>query len=171
MSICGYMINNQKIISDNKITNMCKAINKKEPNNINIQVNNNVSLGVCKSTVKDILYNNVPFKLSYSNKTYVIAFNGELCNSNELKKKLEALGYKFIGLSDAETILASYLYYNKDFLDLLNGSYSFSIHCIEDNYIFLARDRLGIKPLYYSISDDSFIFSSDLNRYIILFRF
>ncbi|MFA5031658.1 MAG: asparagine synthase (glutamine-hydrolyzing) [bacterium] len=93
----------------------------------------------------------------------VIVFNGEIYNYLEIKKELKCLGYKFFSNSDTEVILKSYKEWGTHCLEKFRGMFSFCIFDIEKQELFLARDRLGIKPLYYFNDGNKFIFGSEIN--------
>ncbi|QVK20640.1 asparagine synthase (glutamine-hydrolyzing) [Mycoplasmatota bacterium] len=96
--------------------------------------------------------------MSYKNCTMI--YNGELYNTEEIRKDLIELGYSFIGHSDTEVLLKSYYEWNEKCLEKLNGIFSFAI--FDGDKLFLARDRVGVKPLYYSINGKDIIFSSEI---------
>ncbi len=93
---------------------------------------------------------------------YVITFNGEIYNFQERRKMLEKMGYKFNSNSDTEVILALYDKYGKGCLKYLRGMFAFAIYDQKDNTLFLARDRIGKKPLKYYIDDTQIVFASEL---------
>jgi len=95
-----------------------------------------------------------------------IVFNGEIYNYVDLRKELQALGYDFSSDSDTEVLLNSYIQWGVDCLDKLNGMFAFGLYDKRNNKIFIARDRAGEKPLFYSINNDSFHFSSELKGLI-----
>jgi asparagine synthase (glutamine-hydrolysing) len=97
-----------------------------------------------------------------NDKRYSIVFNGEIYNYKEIRKELEAKGVVFSTSGDTEVILEGYTKYGKDILDLLRGQFAFAIYDSLEESFFLARDRVGIKPLYFSINDKNLIFSSEL---------
>lgn len=93
----------------------------------------------------------------------VIVFNGEIYNFKELHQELQEKGYKFNTHGDTETILNAYLEWGHDCVKHLRGMFAFAIWDRRDESVFFARDRLGIKPLYYSMLDDGqLIFGSEL---------
>jgi len=93
----------------------------------------------------------------------VIVFNGEIYNFKELHEELQNKGYKFNTHGDTETILNAYLEWGEDCVDHLRGMFAFAIWDKEKQSLFVARDRLGIKPFYYSLlADGQFIFGSEL---------
>jgi asparagine synthase (glutamine-hydrolysing) len=95
-------------------------------------------------------------------KTAVIVFNGEIYNYRELKNILLREGYGFISESDTEVLLNLYLCHGEKMLSYINGIFAFAIWDIRNNTLFLARDGMGVKPLYYAETPKGFIFSSEL---------
>ena len=93
---------------------------------------------------------------------YSIVFNGEIYNYKEIRKTLEAKGVAFYTDGDTEVLLEGYLHFGSDILELLRGQFSFAIYDSKEKSFFLARDRVGIKPLYFALIDNTFIFSSEL---------
>ncbi len=93
---------------------------------------------------------------------YQIVYNGEIYNFKELRKELVATGEKFTSETDTEVLLRLYIKEGKDCLQRLNGFFAFAIYDAEDHSLFLARDRMGIKPLCYYHNEDKFIFASEI---------
>lgn len=93
---------------------------------------------------------------------YVITYNGELYNTDDLRNILAGRGYFFSSHSDTEVLLTSYMEWGSECTHYLNGIYAFGIWSEKDQSLFLARDRFGVKPLFYSIKEDSLIFGSEL---------
>ena len=91
----------------------------------------------------------------------VITYNGELYNYREIKKDLKEKGYKFYSDSDTEVVLYAYAEWGEKCVSLFNGMFAFSIWDKRNNCIFIARDRYGIKPLYYFIDNQKFVFASE----------
>ena len=104
--------------------------------------------------------------MSYLNRRYWIAYNGEIYNFIEIREELKALGYEFLSNSDTEVILASYVEWGNECLNKFNGMWAFIIYDNETQTSFIARDRFGIKPLYYWIApDNTFCFSSEIKSF------
>ena len=101
--------------------------------------------------------------LSSDDDKYHIVFNGEIYNYKELRSELISLGYEFKSEGDTEVLLVGYQHFGKDILNKLIGQFAFVIADYNKNYYFMARDRIGLKPLYYSISNQYFAFSSEFN--------
>jgi asparagine synthase (glutamine-hydrolysing) len=94
---------------------------------------------------------------------YWIVFNGEIYNYRELRKRLHnERGVNFKSNSDTEVLLYSFVYYKEKCLDMLNGIFAFAIFDTKKDELFLARDRLGVKPLYYYTDGGEFVFGSEL---------
>ena len=98
---------------------------------------------------------------------FTIVFNGEIYNHLELKKELIDKGHNFFSHSDTEVILAAYSEWGKDCLSRLNGMFAFALYDSRKRFIFLARDRTGEKPLFYSLSNGIFRFASELKGLLI----
>ena len=91
-----------------------------------------------------------------------IVFNGEIYNFLEIREELEGLGHTMKSRSDTEVVLRSYIQWGEQSLAKFNGMFAFAIYDRQRRELFLARDRIGIKPLYYSLRPDRFIFASDI---------
>jgi asparagine synthase (glutamine-hydrolysing) len=100
--------------------------------------------------------------MSWADKRYWITYNGELYNFPELKARLEREGARFRSNSDTEVLLAMYAHYGVDCLRWLNGIFAFAIWDAGRGELLVARDRLGVKPLYYAQQEDVFYFASEL---------
>lgn len=97
---------------------------------------------------------------------YWITYNGEIYNHVELRTELEALGHRFASHSDTEVVLAAYRQWGEDCLSRFNGMWAFAIHDRDENKLFIARDRFGIKPLYYWASPNGELaFSSEIKQF------
>ncbi len=91
-----------------------------------------------------------------------ITFNGEIYNFQELRSELSSLGYSFRSRSDTEVLIAAYQQWGETCLQRLRGMFAFAIWDAPNRRLFLARDRVGKKPLFYSLQKDRFIFASEL---------
>ena len=91
---------------------------------------------------------------------YVIVYNGELYNTEDIKNELIEKGYTFDTTSDTEVILKGYVEYNEKVLDKMEGILAFAVYNQNTKELFLARDRFGIKPLYYCQKGDDIVFAS-----------
>ena len=110
------------------------------------------------SIIDPVAHSNQP--ISSSDGRYTLIFNGEIYNFRELKTSLKE--YAFHTASDTEVVLAAYQKYGADCVRHFNGMFAFAIWDKVEKKIFLARDRMGIKPLYYVLTDDQILFSSSI---------
>ena len=93
---------------------------------------------------------------------YTIVYNGELYNTPELRKELEQLGHSFLGHSDTEVLLHSYAQWGEKCLEKLNGIFAFAVWEKKQHRLFLARDRMGVKPLFFAQIHDGLVFASEI---------
>ncbi|MHB9059452.1 MAG: asparagine synthase (glutamine-hydrolyzing), partial [Bacillota bacterium] len=93
---------------------------------------------------------------------YVIVYNGELYNTPDIRRDLEARGHVFQSYSDTETLLLAFIEWGPECLPRLNGIFAFAVWSESEQRLFLARDRLGVKPLFYAQRGSAFIFGSEL---------
>ena len=100
------------------------------------------------------------------NDRYVITYNGEVYNFQELRAELETLGYKFKSHTDSEVVLKSWCEWGTDALLKFNGMFAFAIWDKKEKRLFLARDRCGIKPLYYWYQKNRLVFGSEVKSII-----
>ena len=103
-----------------------------------------------------------PMSAFWNNLEYVICYNGELYNTSELRSRLKAKGFGFETNTDTEVVLKAYIAWGADALKSFNGIYAFAVFCPQKNELFLARDKMGVKPFFYAERDGSFIFASEL---------
>ena len=105
--------------------------------------------------------NNSITKTIYGN-TYVIVLDGNIYNINEIKKELQNNDYPLNHSSDLEILLTGFIHFGSNILDKINGVFSFAVWNENKKELFLARDHLGVKPLFYTTKNNSFIFSSEI---------
>lgn len=133
------------------------------PDDKGIRVFPQALLGHRRLVVMDPVGGTQPMERSWQGKTATIVYNGELYNSNELRCDLESRGHRFLTRnSDTEVLLLSYLEWGADCMQKLNGIYAFAIWEHEEQRLFAARDRLGVKPFFYLCRDRTFLFASEL---------
>lgn len=150
------------------------SYNKNDIKNFKISINNtkfNGGIGFNRLSVIDVS-NNGHQPMSNKDKSIYIMFNGEIYNAFQLKKELIDLDYKFISKTDTEIILVLYEKYGLEYtLQILNGMFVICILDLRKNKIFLARDRFGIKPLYYINNENFFSFSSEIKSFLAIDNF
>lgn len=103
-----------------------------------------------------------PMELETAGERYTIVYNGELYNTQEVKNLLRTLGHTFNGHSDTEVVLHAYAQWGQYCLDRLNGIFAFAVWEHRSSRLFLARDRMGVKPLFYTVFQQGIIFASEL---------
>lgn len=158
--MCGINVlyTSKSIDRSNIIEKMNDSISHRGPDNSDSYSDDYISLGHTRLSIVDLSKKgNQPM---YSNdKRYIIVFNGEIYNFKELRSKLK---YNFRTSTDTEVVLASYLKWGKECLNHFNGMFAFAIWDKIEKELFITRDRLGIKPLYYYFGESIFIFSSEI---------
>lgn len=157
-TIYGYINIDEKVKNDEIIIGMSNSV--KSTNNH--YINNCMAMGHSRISLHELLNISQPYTKTQNNITYTIVFSGELYNSNEIKEKISDNNQNANNSSDVELILECYIKYKENCLNMFNGVYSFCIYNDKDNSVFIARDRLGIKPLYYTITNHTFIFASEI---------
>lgn len=133
------------------------ALFHRGPDEQSIYTENNLALIHTRLAIQDVQHGKQPFHYS----DYSIVFNGEIYNHIELRQLLPEIHFQT--RSDTETLLHLYIKYGADMFSKLDGMFAFCIYDRKNNFLFLARDRVGKKPLYYIDDDHSFIFASELN--------
>ena len=126
---------------------------------------NSLSLGHTRLSIIDLSCHGHQPMLS-NDCNYILTFNGEIYNYQEIKNDLISLGYNFTTNTDTEVVLKSYIEFGKDCINLFRGMFAFCIYDKLKKELFLARDRFGIKPLIYTFLDDQFIFCSELKPFL-----
>ena len=146
-----------------KFIESSKYISHRGPDNNKSFYHNDINLIFYRLRIRDISSKGDQPMFSYSKKN-IIVFNGEIYNSEKLKKKLNIT--KFRGHSDTEILINLYEKYGKNIINELEGMFSFIIYNFEKKKIVAARDRFGIKPLYYYKNNEYILFSSEIKPII-----
>ncbi|MES2025544.1 MAG: asparagine synthase (glutamine-hydrolyzing) [Pseudomonadota bacterium] len=121
-----------------------------------------ITLGHRRLSILD-LSDNGKQPMSYANGRYQITFNGEIYNFLEIRSELELLGYKFHSESDTEVVLAAFAQWGEQCLSRFNGMWAFALWDVQEQSLFLSRDRFGKKPLYYAdLPGGKFAFASEM---------
>jgi asparagine synthase (glutamine-hydrolysing) len=148
------------VVDPGVIRCMCDVMVHRGPDDDGIYTAGPVGLGMRRLSIVDLATGHQP--LSNEDGTLWIVFNGEIYNHAELRPKLEARGHVYRTHSDTETIIHLYEEYGHDCVQHLKGMFAFAIWDTRRQRLFIARDRLGIKPLYYHLSDEQFVFGSEI---------
>jgi len=138
-----------------------EALSKRGPDGNGIFTHNNASLGHARLSIIDPSEKGSQPFTDLSGR-YTIVFNGEFYNFKEHRKILERKGISFYSESDTEVLLNLYIQHGIKCIEYINGFFAFAIYDREKESLFIARDRMGIKPLYVSSSDDYFLFASEM---------
>lgn len=154
--ICGFNWDNK-----NLIIKINKSLRHRGPDDSGYYINDNISIGHSRLSIIDLSEKGKQ-PIHNENNSVWISFNGEIYNYKEIKVELEKKGHAFYTNTDTEVIIHAYEEYGYACLNLLNGQFAFCIYDQDKEELFLARDRFGIKPLYYFIKDGTFIFASEL---------
>ncbi len=154
--ICGFNWNDEKLIQ-----RMVQKIHHRGPDAQGVRTFPGLSIGNARLSIIDLsVKGNQP--MSDKRGKLWIVYNGELYNFPEIKKELLAKGYRFKSHTDTEVVLKSYQEYGPRCLQKFNGMFAFAIWDEEKKELFLARDRIGIKPLYYYFKNGSLVFGSEI---------
>lgn len=169
--MCGIAaIISMEKVNENFIYSMIDSIQHRGPDSKRVKMlyDERVYLGHRRLSILDLSQNGVQ-PMPYLAGRYWITYNGEIYNYLELRTELELNGYDFISNSDTEIILAAYDFWGKECLNKFNGMWAFVIIDIVENKAFVARDRFGVKPLYYWKSADGFYaFASEIKQFTFL---
>lgn len=164
--MCGFvgLLNFNKNIENisNVISSMNNALSHRGPDEEGYYVSDTIALGHKRLIVIDPQGGKQPMSATFKNNNYIICYNGQIYNTSELKDDLISHGFEIKTSSDTEILLKSYILYGKDILKHLNGIFSFAIWNEKNKELFIARDHFGIKPFYYSVYNNTFIFSSEI---------
>ncbi|MBL3656254.1 asparagine synthase (glutamine-hydrolyzing) [Fulvivirga sediminis] len=163
--MCGitgiYAFNMVGRVSMINVAKATSALEKRGPDVQNTYNDHSVALGHRRLSIIDPTPEGHQPMFDQSGR-YVIAFNGEIFNFKSIKQELQAQGHTFRSQTDTEVLLQLFIKEGKDCLQKLNGFFSFAIWDTQDKSLFIARDRIGIKPLYYMMDDDRLLFGSEL---------
>ncbi|MCH5298707.1 MAG: asparagine synthase (glutamine-hydrolyzing) [Ruminococcus sp.] len=148
---------NIKMLSD-----MSKTLVRRGPDENGIYIDHNVALIHRRLVVIDKDNGKQPMLCGMNNEKYVIVYNGELYNTRELRDELKQKGYKFKGHSDTEVVLKCYIEYGRECANKLNGIFAFAVYEMHAKKLFLCRDKVGVKPLFYSEFENGIVFGSEI---------
>ncbi|AJQ57881.1 asparagine synthase (glutamine-hydrolyzing) [Bacillus thuringiensis] len=144
------------------VTKMAETLAKRGPDDNKVWIKGNVAFGHKRLIVVDPEGGKQPMTCLKDETNYAICYNGELYNTEDIRKELLRRGYTFKGHSDTEVLLASYIEWKEECVDHLNGIYAFTVWDEQKEQVFIARDRLGVKPLFYKYDSGRLLFGSEL---------
>lgn len=166
--MCGIagIVNFNKMQVDNSILwQMTDALAHRGPDDRGVYIDNFIGFGHRRLSIIDLSERGHQ-PMHTENKDFVITYNGEVYNFKELRKKLEREGLTFKSLSDTEVVLKSFMRWGANSLNHFNGMFAFAVWDSKNKALILARDRYGMKPLYYWQNDKVFLFASEIKAFL-----
>jgi len=165
--ICGIATSSSaEPVSPALLQDMCRTIVHRGPDDEGIFTRTRVGLGARRLSIIDLAGGHQP--LSNEDGSIWVSHNGEVYNFPELREELMARGHRFSTRTDSETIVHAYEQWGEGFVERLRGMFAFALWDEKMQRLLLVRDRLGIKPLYYSLLDDrSLVFGSELKAILV----
>lgn len=144
------------------VEKMANSLAKRGPDASNVWSSRHLLLGHTRLIVVDPAGGIQPMSIEKNNHTFTIVYNGELYNTEEIRKELLQRGYSFQSYSDTEVLLTAYIEWGENCVMHLNGIFAFAVWDQHREQLFMARDRLGVKPLFYREENGSLIFGSEI---------
>ena len=151
----------KKPLWEERLTNMRKTLSHRGNDSSGLYLSNHVGLSHARLSIRDLSNGTQPMVRTHQDRTCAIAYNGEIYNTEELIPELTRAGYTFESSSDTEVSLYSYMHYGTDFVLRLNGIFSFAIWDAQKEMLLLYRDRVGIKPHFYAVTEHTLLFASE----------
>ncbi|NCB73634.1 MAG: asparagine synthase (glutamine-hydrolyzing) [Clostridia bacterium] len=160
---CGFEINYTENTEfwARTLVSMRKSLAHRGSDNSGEFLEAHIGLGHARLSIRDISGGAQPIVRERDGSKYVIIYNGEIYNADELKSDLTQLGCDFETTTDTEVILFAYMLWGKDFVTRLNGIFAFAIWDEAEERLILYRDRFGVKPLFYSCQNSTLVFGSE----------
>ena len=144
------------------IESMSGTLCRRGPDEHGIFMDNTICLIHRRLTVIDPDNGKQPMTAQLGERDVTLVYNGELYNTEELRKELIDAGFTFQGHSDTEVLLNAYLHWGENCVNKLNGIFAFAVYDNESKKLFMARDAIGVKPFFYYQYNDGFIFGSEI---------
>ncbi len=166
--ICGIINTDGRPVEQNGLFKMMKAMKHRGPDDEGIFIDGNIGFGHVRLSILDLSSAGHQPMISDDGR-HVLIFNGLIYNYLELRKELKEF-FHFRSSTDTEIILNAFKRYGEAALDRFNGMFAFAIYDKKTRTVFIARDRFGIKPLYYYHKNGTFVFSSDIPPILSLFQ-
>ena len=141
---------------------MQKTLNRRGPDQNGMYLQEHAALMHTRLAVIDPENGKQPMQFTDGKEIYMIIYNGELYNTAEIRQELQRKGYSFRTHSDTEVVLQAYAAYGAECLQLFNGIFAFAIWEERKKKLFLARDRIGVKPLFYYETETGILFASEM---------
>jgi asparagine synthase (glutamine-hydrolysing) len=147
---------------DELLKRMTEKISKRGENEVGYYTTDNVYLGHRRLSIIDINCGSQPMTFTKDNKKYTIVYNGEIYNYEEVRTMLIDRDMELVTRCDTEMVLKMYMLFGDKCLKYLNGIFAFCVYEENEDKLFLARDHMGVKPLFYTIYDDELFFASEI---------
>lgn len=144
------------------IDKMRKTMERRGPDDHGFWNMEDATLLHCRLSIIDPAGGQQPMELQWEGERYILVYNGELYNTEQIRKDLLKLGHQFQDHSDTEVLLHAYAQWGRDCLEKLNGIFAFGVWEAKRKRLFLARDRIGVKPLFYKCHEGGLIFASEI---------
>lgn len=146
------------------LVQMKKSLYHRGPDDSGIYLKEHCGFAHTRLAIRDVKYGRQPMKRTINNNDYVIVYNGEIYNTDILRKELKRVGWHFESKSDTEVILLLFLQYGPEFVKKIDGIFSFAIYDSSHAILYLYRDQFGIKPLFYTFvkEDNAIVFGSEV---------
>jgi len=167
--IAGIVNFNNELVATKSILQMISSLGHRGPDGEGIWTEKNIAFGHRRLSIIDLSENAQQPMLS-SCERYVLTYNGEVYNYKEIRIKLESKGYKFVSTSDTEVVLYSIIEWGELAIEFFNGMFSLAFFDRKTGKLLLARDRYGLKPLYYSRKSSRFLFASEQKGILSVFN-
>lgn len=148
---------NDKVLKD-----ISNSIAHRGPDDSGVYLEDECALIHTRLTIVDPAGGKQPMHFEWGGEVYTLIYNGELYNTAQLRKELQGYGHYFNGHSDTEVMIHGYAQWGEMILDKCNGIFAFAVWEHRAKRLFLARDRMGVKPLFYKIHDGGFLFGSEI---------
>lgn len=162
--MCGiagiFNLDRPERVDELTVRNMLGMLRHRGPDEFGVFLNGPVGLGSARLSIIDLSTGQQP--ISNEDCNLWIVFNGEIFNYPELRTELESRGHRFKTSSDTEVLLHAYEEFGPACLDRLNGQFAFAVWNVRERSLFLARDRLGVRPLFYRVAGGTLHFASEI---------
>jgi asparagine synthase (glutamine-hydrolysing) len=164
--IAGIVRSDGRPIAEEEIRDMCRVMVHRGPDDEGVHLEDGAALGMRRLSIIDLQRGHQP--VSNEDRSVWVVFNGEIYNYRELRKELEGRGHRFRSSSDTETIVHLYEELGPGAVERLRGMFALAVWDGRQRQLLLARDRLGIKPLYYAERAGELVFASELKSILQL---
>lgn len=165
--IAGELDFNEPVLLADYHEKMLSSLARRGPDSHGLYRDPNAVLLHSRLAVIDIENGKQPLSAQYENQTFTVCYNGELYNTAELRTELLAAGMRFHTNSDTEVVLKAYMHFGADCVRRFNGIFAFVIYESHRHSLFIARDKMGVKPFFYTLRGNRFIFGSELKTLLL----